>query len=151
PVPAPRSAHTPPLDTPLRMSATISPWSILLPPRYFSSPQIRSARLRSPQPAWYNGHMITTTSQPGWIAWVERGARWCLRHWLLCVNTLALLYAGLPWLSPLAKASGHTLIGELIFRAYTALCHQKPERSFFICGHQVAFCHRCTALYGGIV
>ncbi|MFO7171112.1 MAG: DUF2085 domain-containing protein [Chloroflexota bacterium] len=95
--------------------------------------------------------MITTTSQPGWIAWVERGARWCLRHWLLCVNTLALLYAGLPWLSPLAKASGHTLIGELIFRAYTALCHQKPERSFFICGHQVAFCHRCTALYGGIV
>ena len=77
-------------------------------------------------------------------------AQWCLRHWLLCLNTLALLYAGLPWLSPLAKATGNPLLGELLFRLYTPLCHQKAERSFFVCGHQVAFCHRCTAMYGGI-
>jgi uncharacterized membrane protein len=94
--------------------------------------------------------METATVQPGWVGRVERAARWGLRHWLLCLNTLALVYAGLPWLSPLAKWAGHPLLGELIFRIYTPLCHQKPERSFFVCGHQVAFCHRCTALYGGI-
>jgi uncharacterized membrane protein len=95
--------------------------------------------------------MEITTTQPGWIARVDRAARWCLRHWLLCVNALALAYAGLPWLAPLAKASGHPLLGELLFRIYTPLCHQKPERSFFVCGHQVAFCHRCTAIYTGLV
>jgi uncharacterized membrane protein len=82
---------------------------------------------------------------------LERGAEWGLRHWLLIVNTGAALYAGLPWLSPLAKATGHPLIGDLLFRLYTPLCHQKPERSFFFCGHQVGFCHRCAAMYTSIV
>jgi uncharacterized membrane protein len=82
---------------------------------------------------------------------LEGGVQWGLRHWLLLVNGGAILYAGLPWLSPLAKASGHLLIGELLFRIYTPLCHQLPERSFFVCGHQVAFCHRCTAMYTAIV
>jgi uncharacterized membrane protein len=82
---------------------------------------------------------------------LEDGVQWGLRHWLLLINSGALLYAGLPWLSPLAKASGHPLIGEFLFRIYTPLCHQLPERSFFICGHQVGFCHRCVALYSSIV
>jgi len=112
-------------------------------------------RLSRSQAAWegvicYNFAMETASSQPGWATQLERGARWCLRHWLLCLNTLVLVYAGLPWLSPLAKWSGHPLLGEILFRLYTPLCHQKPERSFFVCGHQVAFCHRCTALYAGI-
>jgi uncharacterized membrane protein len=81
---------------------------------------------------------------------LDEGVRWGLRHWLLLVNGGALLYAGLPWLSPLAKASGHPLIGELLFRLYTPLCHQLPERSFFVCGHQVGFCHRCVAMYTSI-
>jgi uncharacterized membrane protein len=82
---------------------------------------------------------------------LDDSVRWGLRHWLLLVNGGALLYAGLPWLSPLAKASGYPVIGELLFRIYTPLCHQLPERSFFICGHQVGFCHRCVAMYSSIV
>ena len=82
---------------------------------------------------------------------LDSGVQWGLRHWLLLVNTGASLYAGLPWLSPLAKASGHPLIGEFLFRIYTPLCHQLPERSFFVCGHQVGFCHRCAAMYSSIV
>ena len=93
---------------------------------------------------------MESTTSAGWVAHIERAGRWCLRHWLLCVNTLALIYAGLPWLSPLATCAGHPLIGAIIFRIYTPLCHQKPERSFFVCGHQVAFCHRCASLYGGV-
>jgi uncharacterized membrane protein len=82
---------------------------------------------------------------------LDDGVQWGLRHWLLLINSGAILYAGLPWLSPLAKASGHPLIGEFLFRIYTPLCHQLPERSFFVCGHQVGFCHRCAALYSSIV
>src|SRR5215212_619083 len=82
---------------------------------------------------------------------LEDGVQWGLRHWLLLVNGGAILYAGLPWLSPLAFASGHPLIGALLFRMYTPLCHQLPERSFFVCGHQVGFCHRCAAMYSAIV
>lgn len=81
---------------------------------------------------------------------LERLVQWCTRHWLLLVNIAAMTYAGVPWLAPLASASGHPLLGALLFRLYTPLCHQRPERSFVCMGHQVAFCHRCTAMYGGI-
>lgn len=29
------------------------------------------------------------------------------------------------------------------------VCHQRPERSFFISGHQIAVCARCLGLYAG--
>ena len=66
-------------------------------------------------------------------------------------TTLALVGVMFPLHTPLAKASGHPLIGDLLFRIYTPLCHQLPERSFFVCGHQVGFCHRCAAMYSSIV
>jgi len=94
--------------------------------------------------------MADITFSPALQRRLDDGVRWGLRHWLLLVNGGALLYAGLPWLSPLAKAGGYPLIGELLFRLYTPLCHQLPERSFFVCGHQVGFCHRCVAMYSSI-
>ncbi len=30
------------------------------------------------------------------------------------------------------------------------ICHQKPERSFFIKGHQFPVCARCTGFYSGL-
>lgn len=30
------------------------------------------------------------------------------------------------------------------------ICHQKPERSFFIKGHQFPVCARCTGFYAGL-
>ena len=30
------------------------------------------------------------------------------------------------------------------------LCHQKPDRSFFLNGNQMSFCSRCTAIWFGI-
>jgi uncharacterized membrane protein len=95
--------------------------------------------------------MADPTFSPTLQQRLDKAVQWGLRHWLLLVNSGAILYAGLPWLSPLAKASGHPLIGELLFRIYTPLCHQLPERSFFVCGHQVGFCHRCVAMYSAIV
>jgi uncharacterized membrane protein len=62
-----------------------------------------------------------------------------------------LLYAGLPWLSPLARAAGYERLGQLLFLLYLPLCHQRPERSFSLYGYQVAFCHRCAAIYTALL
>ena len=51
--------------------------------------------------------------------------------------------------APVAAASGHNTIARGIYGAFAALCHQIPERSYFIDGHQFAVCARCTGVYGG--
>ncbi len=51
--------------------------------------------------------------------------------------------------APLAVASGHPFLGLTLYRSFSYVCHQIPERSFFIAGHQFAVCSRCTGLYFG--
>ena len=68
--------------------------------------------------------------------------------WLVVVAG-ALLTSLLIISAPLAVASNHNLIAATIYRTFSNLCHQLPERSFFIAGHQFAVCARCTGLYAG--
>lgn len=51
--------------------------------------------------------------------------------------------------APVALQAGHPFWGLTIYRAFSYVCHQIPERSFFIAGHQFAVCSRCTGLYAG--
>ena len=51
--------------------------------------------------------------------------------------------------APLALNTGHPFLGQMIYRAFSYICHQIPERSFFIAEHQFAVCARCTGLYAG--
>jgi len=51
--------------------------------------------------------------------------------------------------APLALDTGHPFLGLTLYRAFSYVCHQIPERSFFIGGHQFAVCSRCTGLYAG--
>ena len=39
------------------------------------------------------------------------------------------------------------LIIAIIYAAGGLICHQRPERSFFLNGHQFPVCARCTGLY----
>ena len=39
------------------------------------------------------------------------------------------------------------LFVAFIFAAGSVICHQRPERSFFLDGHQFPVCARCTGLY----
>jgi uncharacterized membrane protein len=51
--------------------------------------------------------------------------------------------------APLAQASGHLVFAATIYKAFSFLCHQIPERSFHLAGHQFGVCSRCTGLYAG--
>ncbi len=72
------------------------------------------------------------------------------QHWLAAVNVLAGLYAGLPLLAPWLVANGHSTLAAPIYFVYRFVCHQRPERSFFLFGHQVAYCQRDLAIYTGV-
>jgi uncharacterized membrane protein len=39
------------------------------------------------------------------------------------------------------------LVIAIIYAAGGLICHQRPERSFFLDGHQFPVCARCTGLY----
>ncbi|MHB1133940.1 MAG: DUF2085 domain-containing protein [Chloroflexota bacterium] len=71
-------------------------------------------------------------------------------HWLFLVNGTVGLYVGLALLSPLLIAAGQDEGGRFLFAAYAIACHQEPGRSFFLAGHQVAFCERDVAIYGSM-
>ena len=62
---------------------------------------------------------------------------------------VALAVFSLIIIAPVAAASGHDEIAHGIYGAFGMLCHQLPERSYFIEGHQLAVCSRCTGIYGG--
>lgn len=51
--------------------------------------------------------------------------------------------------APVAAASGNSEIATTIYRAFGIICHQLPERSYFIDEHQLAVCSRCTGLCAG--
>jgi len=51
--------------------------------------------------------------------------------------------------APLALAGGHNVFAFAVYGVFGRLCHQIPERSFFIGGHQFAVCARCTGIYAG--
>ncbi len=73
------------------------------------------------------------------------------RHWLLLANLAAGFYLGLPILAPYLMHIGHPLPARMIYTVYSFLCHQLPERSYFIFGYQMAICQRCVAMYGSIL
>jgi uncharacterized membrane protein len=66
----------------------------------------------------------------------NRWAYGLTRHWLLIVNILLGLYAGLPWLAPVFMKFGWGSAGGVIYLIYSTQCHQLPERSFFLFGAQ---------------
>jgi uncharacterized membrane protein len=51
--------------------------------------------------------------------------------------------------APLFESSGHPAFASTIYKTFSFVCHQIPERSFHLAGHQFAVCSRCTGLYTG--
>ena len=68
--------------------------------------------------------------------------------WLF-TSVIALAIIGLIVGAPFAQAHGHPEFATPIYRAFSFVCHQIPERSFHLGGHQFGVCSRCTGLYAG--
>jgi uncharacterized membrane protein len=68
--------------------------------------------------------------------------------WLACVGIVFILVSSIIG-APLAAAYDHPKFAFTVYYSFAPLCHQLPERSFFIAGHQFAVCARCTGLYAG--
>jgi uncharacterized membrane protein len=68
--------------------------------------------------------------------------------WLV-MSAIALTFLLMIIGAPLSQADGHPLVALTIYQTFKHLCHQRPERSFFVAGHQFAVCARCTGLYVG--
>ena len=71
-----------------------------------------------------------------------------LVYWLVSAAAVTLIIS-LIVIAPVAAASGHSEIAEGIYRGFGVFCHQRPDRSYFIEGHKLAVCSRCTGLYAG--
>ena len=62
---------------------------------------------------------------------------------------MVLSVVSLILVAPLAAASGHDEMAHVIYGAFGTFCHQLPARSYFINGHKLAVCARCSGLYAG--
>jgi len=61
------------------------------------------------------------------------------KHWLLLTNTVIALLVILPALPPLLAVTAHPSAARVIYALFSPLCHQLPERSFFIFGPQLTY------------
>jgi hypothetical protein len=70
---------------------------------------------------------------------LNRLAYWINQHWIVLFSLLFGLYVVLPFLAPVFMAAGLAPIGQLIYTIYSFLCHQLPERSFFLFGPKLTY------------
>jgi len=64
--------------------------------------------------------------------------------------TLAIALLGAIIGAPLLQSSGHAVFASRIYRAFSFVCHQIPDRSFHLAGYKFAVCSRCTGIYSGL-
>lgn len=94
--------------------------------------------------------MTETTGQyiPQAVLAAYRGQAW--KVWMGGTALVALFVLTIV-IVPLLKTSGMSVIAAPIFHFFSYICHQMPERSFYIAGEQLAVCSRCFGVYLGLL
>jgi uncharacterized membrane protein len=64
---------------------------------------------------------------------------------------VVLLWVLLILLPPVALHEGWQNISNPLYRFFGYICHQIPERSFHVFGHQFGVCSRCFGVYFGLL
>lgn len=70
---------------------------------------------------------------------VERLMYLISRPWILVAGLLLGVYIGLPLLAPVFMQLGWTGPARLIYLIYSFLCHQLPQRSYFLFGSKFTY------------
>lgn len=81
---------------------------------------------------------------------VRAAALWLARHWLALGNGIFLAALVGSAAVPAMMAAGWGWLAEPLFASYRLVCHQDPDRSFFLAGHQMAMCQRDVAIYASL-
>jgi len=53
--------------------------------------------------------------------------------------------------APILASRAHFGPASWIYLVFSNVCHQMPDRSFFIAGFPLAICQRCTGIYLGFI
>jgi uncharacterized membrane protein len=75
---------------------------------------------------------------------------WLAKHYLAFFNIFVFVYMGIPFLAPVFMKVGATAPADIIYHAYSFVCHQFAFRSEFLFGPQV-FYPRAEAMVPGLV
>ena len=81
--------------------------------------------------------------------WAAAAGSWMERHWPLVLTGAFAGIALLAALAPLLVAWGWDEPATCIYRVFGLVYHQRPERSFWWSGQQMALCARDMGLLGG--
>lgn len=74
--------------------------------------------------------------------------RWPVIVWLITAM-LTLAFVSLIVVAPVALAHGYNSSAFVLYEMFHRVCHQIPERAFYLEGHPFAVCARCTGIYFG--
>jgi len=73
-----------------------------------------------------------------------------VRVWV-AVGVVVLLWVGLIVAAPVFSSGGLERIASPLYSFFSYICHQMPERSLHLVGHQMAVCSRCFGVYFGLL
>ncbi len=78
--------------------------------------------------------MAQLTQIPARRSALHSFGHWLDLHWFPVFLAVFGLWVWLPWLAPVAMHVGWNAPGNAIYLFYSFMCHQLPERSFFLFG-----------------
>jgi uncharacterized membrane protein len=68
------------------------------------------------------------------ISRANPAALWLARHWFAVFAVVYGAFVVLPWLAPVLMKLGLDSAGQTLYFIYSFVCHQLPQRSFFLFG-----------------
>jgi uncharacterized membrane protein len=78
----------------------------------------------------------------------DRFSFWLTSNYIWVINLLLLLYVGLPFVAPVLLKNQLTAPANVLYTAYSPLCHQLAFRSFFLYGEQVYYPRQAAGVPG---
>lgn len=73
------------------------------------------------------------------IHWHERFAFWLANNYPLFIAILLFLYTTIPFLAPVLMKTKHEAAANIIYKAYSLVCHELAYRSYFLFGEQAYY------------
>jgi uncharacterized membrane protein len=69
----------------------------------------------------------------------NKAVYWFSREWMFFFSGILVLYVILPFAAPLFMRLGWNKLGMDIYNVYSYLCHQLPQRSYFLFGQKASY------------